>query len=283
MYNKPKTGPKAKNAQEGHEALRVVDPALTPDKLETYLKNELLVKVYKLIWQRTIAAAMPAAEIAETSYLIINNGQQFKFVSNELKSLGYRIIYNATSLDEPLIKETFSQNEILENTRLQEQAKQTQPPSRYKEATLIKELQKREIGRPSTYATIIETVLNPTRGYCTIEDKYIVPTDRGVQLASFLDRAFSNVINLEYTKQLEESLDAIANKKINKLDFLKDFYRNLENSIKENKETADSTLDLKEQSCPICKATMVVRRSRYGKLFYGCSQYPNCRGIIGID
>jgi DNA topoisomerase-1 len=82
---------------------------------------------------------------------------------------------------------------------------------------------------------------------------------------------------------LEESLDAIANKKLDKLDFLQDFHRNLENSIAANKETAGSTIQLDEKLCPNCGSTMVVRRSRYGKLFYGCSQYPNCRGIIGID
>jgi DNA topoisomerase-1 len=126
-------------------------------------------------------------------------------------------------------------------------------------------------------------MLSPNRGYCIVEDREIIPTDRGIQLASFLDRSFSNVISLDYTKQLEESLDAIANKKLNKLDFLQDFHRNLENSIADNKETAGSTLQLGEKTCPNCDSAMVIRRSRYGKLFYGCSQYPNCRGIIGID
>lgn len=283
LYKKPKVGPKAKNAQEGHEALRVVNPALTPTDLRTHIKNELLVKVYDLIWKRTVASALPEAEFSETCYIINSGDQKFKLESSELVSLGYKVIYDSKAEDLEQSQDTFSIGEILQETKLFEQAKETQPPARYKEATLIKELQKREIGRPSTYVTIVETILNPTRGYCVLEDKVIMPTDRGMQLAGFLDRSFSNIINLDYTKQLEESLDQIANKKLDKLDFLKDFYRNLENSISNNKETAGSTIGLEQKECPKCGASMVIRRSRYGKLFYGCSQYPKCNGIIGIE
>lgn len=283
LYKNPKVGPKSKNAQEGHEALRVVNPALTPTELKAHLKNDLLVKVYDLIWKRTIASALPDAEFSETDYIISSGEHKFKLAASKLTSLGYKIVYDSPTVDSEPLSETFSIDEILQDTKLLEQAKETQPPARYKEATLIKELQKREIGRPSTYVTIVETILNPTRGYCVLEDKVIMPTDRGMQLAGFLDRSFSNVINLDYTKQLEESLDQIANKKLDKLDFLKDFYRNLENSISNNKETAGSTIGLDQKECPKCGSSMVVRRSRYGKLFYGCSQYPKCNGIVGID
>ena len=282
-FCKPKVAKTTKNVQEGHEAIRVTNPKLTPEKLKEYLHNDKLVKVYKLIWQRTVASALPPAEISETTYTIVNNNQCFKLVSSELIKPGYRSLFNTNSAEEVLLQETFQMNEVLEQATLEQQAKQTQPPARYKEATLIKELQKREIGRPSTYVAIVETMLSPNRGYCVVEDKMIIPTNRGIQLASFLDRSFSTIINLEYTKQLEESLDAIANKKLDKLDFLLDFYRKLEQAMAENKETAESTLQLAERYCPNCGAAMVVRRSRYGKLFYGCSQYPNCRGIISIN
>ncbi len=282
-YTKPRVGKKQDNAQEGHEALRVVNPALTPDDLAKHIDNELLIKVYKLIWQRTIAAAMPNAVIAETSYTISNNQHRFKLTSRELVSPGYRVLYGKTEDDSELIKETFTQDEILENTALQEQLKETQPPSRYKEATLIKELQKREIGRPSTYVTIVETVLSPTRNYCVLEDKFIIPTERGIQLADFLDRSFSAVINLDYTKQLEESLDKIANSKLAKLDFLRTFHATLEAAMAANKETAGEALQLESQGCPKCGADMIIRRSRFGKLFYGCSQYPKCNGLRNVD
>jgi DNA topoisomerase-1 len=283
VYTTPRVGKKSDNAQEGHEALRIVNPALTPDTLATYIDNDLLIKVYKLIWQRTIASALPAAVIAETTYLIENNKHLFKLTSKELLEAGYRTLYGTKEDSSELVKETFNVGEILQQALLQEQLKETQPPPRYKEATLIRELQKREIGRPSTYVTIVETVLSPTRNYCTLEDKCIVPTEKGIQLASFLDRSFSSIISLDYTKQLEESLDQIATSKVTKLDFLKAFHSNLEAALKANKETVGETTQAAEKQCPQCGAPMAIRRSRFGKLFYGCTQYPQCRGLIGID
>ena len=131
---------------------------------------------------------------------------------------------------------------------------------------------------PSTFATIVETVLSETRGYAKIEDKKIVPTERGLQLAAFLDRAFPELINLEYSKKLEESLDKIATGKQTKLQFLNDFYNTLEDSIKSNDEVAVGSAEAK--TCPKCGAPMIMRRSRFGKLFYGCSNYPKCNGIV---
>lgn len=279
----PKAGKRATAAQEGHEAIRVVDPKITPEDLRNYLQNDLLIKVYSLIWQRTIASALPPAEISETVYIINNSKHLFKMTSSVLLKPGYRIIYGTSPTEETEITEKFKVHEKLLETELEAKAKQTKPPARYTEASLINELQQRAIGRPSTYVAIVETMLSPNRGYCTVENKTIIPTTRGIQLAGFLDRSFSDIINLEYTKQLEESLDAIASKKLDKQDFLLDFYRKLEYAMAKNVETIGDTLQLAEKYCPSCGSAMVVRRSRYGKLFYGCSQYPNCRSIIGID
>jgi DNA topoisomerase-1 len=281
LYHKPKTGRKQQNAQEGHEALRVVDPNLTPEQLSSYIKNELLVKVYRLIWQRTIASAMPDAIFDETSYIIASQNHLFKLTSSNLKSLGYKIAYGEhTIVKQPQI---LKKNEIISNGTLQEAAKSTQPPARYKEATLIKELQKQGIGRPSTYVTIVETVLSPTRSYCVLEDKEIVPTERGIQLANFLDRAFSEIINLDYTRNLEESLDAIATSKLSRTAFLSGFHQTLEQALQANKETVGDVMGLATTVCPKCGSPMIIRRSRFGKLFYGCSSYPTCNGIINIQ
>lgn len=181
----------------------------------------------------------------------------------------------------------FAVGEKLKDASLSETEKATQPKPRYKESTLIKELQRREIGRPSTYATIVDTVLSPTRGYCTLENKCIVPTEKGKELAAFLDRAFSGLINYDYTKELEDDLDKIANGKSAELAFLKEFYDGLEGSIKANKETAGKS-DAEnsagsDKKCPKCGGPMVVRRSRFGKLFYGCRNYPKCNGILPMD
>ena len=286
-YTKPRVGKKQENGQEGHECLRITDPSLTPEKYASIDPNILNGKVYKLIWQRTIAAAMPNAKISETQYLINNNDEKFILVSNEVTKPGYREIYNYKDEDdkseEGPVKETFKLGEKLSKCELEDIKKETKPAPRFTEATLIKELQKRGLGRPSTYASIVETVLSPTRGYAELEGKSIVPSERGIQLAGFLDRSFSNIINLEYTSNMEKELDLIASGKKKKLDFLNEFYNTLENTIKTSPEVASAAnIAGEEKVCPNCGAPMVIRRSRYGKLFYGCSKYPKCNGILNI-
>ena len=284
-WTKPRVGKKQENAQEGHECLRITDPSLTPDEYNKIDANNLNQKVYKLIWQRTIAAALPNAKISETQYLIDNNGEKFILVSKEITSLGYREVYaykdDDAKDDSGIVKETFAKGEVLKNCKLEDIKKETRPPARYTEATLIKKLETSGVGRPSTYATIVETVLSTTRGYAELQDKSIVPTERGMQLAAFLDRNFNNIINTDYTKKMEESLDKIASGKETKLEFLTEFYNTLENTIKNNSEINVSAQTTNEV-CPLCGAPMVVRRSRFGSLFLGCSKYPKCRGIKNL-
>lgn len=285
-YGKNYVGPRKSKRkgtdQDGHEALRVVDLNMTPELLSTYISNTLLVKVYKLIWQRTVASAMPNATITETLYTINNNGHKFRLSSNELTEAGYRTVYEFEDNQISGCSETFNIGEILENTNLEAIKKFTQPKARYTEASLVKELQQREIGRPSTYASIVETILSPTRGYAKLDEKHIVPTDRGMQLAEYCNRAFPTLINLNYTKEMEESLDKIASGKTILLDYMDIFYKNLKDIISNTSETGIAD-EMPEKLCPNCGSTMVVRRSRFGKLFYGCSKYPKCKGIISID
>ena len=284
-FQQPRVAKKTGTEQDGHEALRVTDPNFTPDAAAASLGSPVLTKVYKLIWQRTIASAMPNAVKSETTYSIGSNDQRFSLVSNELLSPGFRQVYGYSDQDDKdqAVKETFKKGEKLKNCSLEDQKKQTQPPSRYTEATLVKKLQADGIGRPSTYATIINTVLDPTRGYARLENRKIVPTDLGMQLSSFLDKAFSNVISLTYTSELEEELDKIASGKLTKHDFMEAFYESLEGAIGKSQGAAIGKPDLPEQKCPLCGAPMTIRRSRYGKLFYGCSNYPKCHGIVSVS
>lgn len=268
--------------QNGHEALRVTDPSMTPEKLSALINNELLVKVYKLIWQRTIASAMPSAVISETLYMINNNDHKFVLSSKELLSVGYKAVYEFEDGQSFGAIPTFEIGETLENTELEPIKKFTQPKARYTEASLVKELQAKGIGRPSTFVTIVETILSPTRGYAKLEEKHIVPTDRGMQLADYCNRSFPTLINLNYTKEMEETLDKIADGKIAWLDYMEIFYKNLQDIIGSTNETGIAP-EMPEKECPNCGKQMVVRRSRFGKLFYGCSAYPKCRGIISID
>ena len=274
-YTGPRKSKKNATDQDGHEALRVTDPTMTPEKLSTLISNELLVKVYKLIWQRTVASVMPNAAISETIYTINNNEHKFAFSSKELLSAGYKTVYEYEDNQTFGATYTFIVGEVLEDTELDLVKKFTQPPVRFTEASLVKELQQREIGRPSTYATIVETILSPTRGYAKLEGKYIVPTDRGLQLADYCNRSFPTLINLSYTKEMEETLDKIAVGKVFWLDYMENFYKNLQEIINSTNETGIAP-ELPKKICPNCGKPMIIRRSRFGKLFYGCD-YPRCR------
>jgi len=268
--------------QNGHECLRITDPALTPDIFAQKETNNLAVKVYTLIWQRTVASVMPNAVYSETTNTINNNDHKFVLSEKVLVDPGFRTIYSYRDDADEILKEAFKVGEVLENTKLEEVARETTPPSRFTEASLVKELQTKDIGRPSTYATIVETILSPTRGYANLEDKQIVPTSRGMQLAAYCKRAFPKLINLNYTRTMEEQLDKIASGELNWLDYMNNFYKDLTETIETNQETGLAD-DVEEKLCPQCSSPMVVRRSRFGKLFYGCPKYPQCRGIISID
>ena len=268
-YVGPQKNKKRTFDQNGHEALRVIDPKITPEILAKYTSNNILLKV------------MTHSTTLETQYTIVNNNHYFIFSTKELLTAGYKIVYDVNIINNKNIT-TFNVGEKIEEPKLESLKNFTQPKSRYTEATLIKELQQREIGRPSTYATIIETLLNPNRGYAKLLEKAIVPTDRGMQLAAYCSRAFPSLINLNYTKDMEDKLDLIATGKLSYLDYMKNFYINLQNVIDNTNETGIAP-DMPEKLCPVCGNPMVVRRSRFGKLFYGCTTYPKCKGILGID
>lgn len=281
-YAEPRKSKQKSTDQNGHEALRVSDPSVTPDIFAASTTNNLLCKVYKLIWQRTIASAMPNAIVAETIYTIDNNNHKFALSAKNLLRAGYKEIYTFDNECDSSASLPFSEGEVLENTKLEVESTWTNPPARFTEASLVKELQRLSIGRPSTYSTIVETVLSPSRGYAKLEEKYIVPTDRGMQLADYCNRSFPTLINLNYTKEMEERLDKIADGTINWLDYMEIFYNNLKGIIDKTTETGIAT-EMPEKICPECGSQMVVRRSRFGRLFYGCSIYPKCRGIVNLD
>lgn len=268
--------------QNGHECLRITDPKLTPELFAQKETNNLTVKVYTLIWQRTIASVMPNAMYSETTNIINNNDHKFILTEKILVEPGFRTVYSYRDNTDEVISETFKVGELLENTKLNELACETTPPKRYTEASLVKELQATNIGRPSTYSTIVETILSPTRGYANLEEKYIVPTSRGLQLAAYCKRAFPKLINLKYTEAMEEQLDKIASGELNWLDYMNAFYNDLVETIETNQETGLAD-DLKEEKiCPNCGKKLVIRRSRFGKLFYGCD-YPRCRYTESLE
>lgn len=280
-YNKPNKIKQKNTNQSGCEALRVTDLSITPEVLSTKIKNQALIRVYELIWQRTVSARMPDAVVQETQYIINNNNHKFELCVKELLELGYGEVYSFDNYayDTPAIH--FYIGEKLENTDIITTKKFTQPRSRYTEAGFINELQQEGIGRPSTYTTIIETMLSPTRGYAKLEEKFIVPTDRGIQLADYCNRSFPKLININYIAELEANLDKIASGTVNWFDYMDNFYSNLKDTIDKTIETGINQ-GMSEKLCPICGGSLIIRRSRFGKLFYGCSNYPKCTNTISI-
>lgn len=273
-----KKGKKGANTQAGHEAIRVIDLNMTPKKLESYITDQRLLKIYNLIYCRTVASIMKPRIISDTQYLINNDKYRFLISSKEEKFDGWKKAYSYTDDKdkEEIVKEKFDIDEKLTNTNLEAIEKTTQPPSRYTEASLIKTLDKLGIGRPSTYATIVTTLLDEKRNYCKIDNKKICPTDLALKLINFLDKSFPDIVDYKYTANLESSLDKIATGKDNRVHFLTDFYSDLE------KEISKVTPNVEAKKCPECGGNLIVRKSRYG-MFLGCSNYPKCNHIEKIN
>ena len=271
-YAQARKGKKNELAQEGHEALRVSDLSMTPEKLSQFIVDKNLLKVYNIIYQRTVACSMASAITSETIYTISLRDYKFKLISKELMFDGYKKVYKFDDKDEELCKHIFKVSEDINqyrpNLRLEE--KMTQPPARYKEATLLSKLESSGIGRPSTYKTIVKTLLDESRGYCQVVDKFIVPTQKGLELCDYLTKNYSALVNIDYTKEMEKDLDLIAEGKLKEKEFLTSFYNNMENTIKKSVP--------QDAKCPICGSTMILRNGKYGQ-FFGCSNYPKCKGI----
>lgn len=277
---------KQENAQDGHEAIRCVDLSMTPQMLSEKLLDKNLVKLYDIIYRRTVAAMMKPCEIKESLYTISSNdGRLFEFTIREEIFDGFKKVYRYEDDDkEVVVKETFALGEVLHASNIELVEKKTKPKPRFKESTAISEFENTGIGRPSTYESMIDTLLDKSRGYCIVDEGFIVPTEKGLQLSKFLDEKFPDLINVNYTSEMEKELDEIASTpkedtETISIKFLNDFYTNMEDSIK--KAGIKSTREMSDEVCPLCGAPMIVRSGQYGK-FLGCSKYPKCKGIKKI-
>lgn len=283
-YADVKKAKQSELAQDGHEAIRPVDMDMTPSKVSKYLIDKNLVKVYEIIYRRTEACAMKPSITSETTYTIKNGEHLFNLVSRELRFDGYKKAYNyKDDTDEKDISlDTFEVGEVIDKDNkpgLEPVEKVTTPPSRYKEATFVKELENKGIGRPSTFASIVSTILDDSRGYAKVEDKVIVPTAKGIELSHFLDDNFTTMFSIGYTADMEKDLDLIAEGKMDGLEFLTNFYDMME---KYAEKIAPNKVELSDKVCPECGKPMAIRQGPYGK-FYGCTGYPKCKHIERME
>lgn len=273
-----KVSKKTENVQDAHEAIRPTSINRTPESVKPYLSNDEY-RLYKMIYYRALASLMKDATTINTTVILDNNNYQFKATGQIIDFDGYLKVYNEyeDTKDKTLPPlETYNSNVLVSNEITKEQHF-TKPPSRYTEAKLIEEMEKLGIGRPSTYATTMETLKQ--RNYVTIEDKKFIPTEIGIEITDKLQECFSHLINVEYTANMENDLDKIAEGKENWVKTLKEFYSDFEPALK----NAFDLLPKKEatktgETCPECGSDLVIRKGKYGE-FTACSNYPNCKYI----
>ncbi len=266
------------NAQDAHEAIRPTSIKRTPESIKSYLTPDEY-KLYSLIYYRALASLMKDAKVKATSITLENNGYTFKATGSVLVFDGYLKVYSPYEKNEDVILPdlTHYNSDVVIASEIKKEQHFTKPPARYTEASLIDEMEKLGIGRPSTYAPTMETI--KARGYVNIDNKRFIPTEIGIETTDKLQEFFSNIINVEYTANMEKDLDEIALNKCDNIALLKDFYNVFEPTV----EKAFKDMEKKEaektgEMCPECGNPLVIRRGRYGE-FTACSNYPECKYI----
>ena len=272
-----KKGKKTENVQDAHEAIRPTSIKRTPESVKEYLTKDEY-KVYSIIYARALASLMSDAKTLATTAILDNNGYEFKVTGSILTFDGYLKVYKEFSKTDDVILPDFDKfNGVISTKDIETEQKFTKPVSRYTEATLIQEMEELGIGRPSTYAKTMETL--KMRDYVKIEDKKFVPTEIGIETTDKLQEYFSNIINVEYTANMETDLDLIAEENKDNIKILKDFYNEFEPLV-ESAFTKMEKASPKEtgETCPNCGAALVVRKGKFGE-FVACSNYPECKYI----
>lgn len=279
LPKKPNVYSSRKNAQEAHEAIRPTSVMRTPDEVAPYLERDQL-RLYRLIWERTVSCQM-APSVSEVTTLIINGGPyELRASGSVVKFDGFLTLMDKKELagektkKVPHLKEGTPLTLISVDDAIQHF---TEPPAYFTEATLVKELEEKGIGRPSTYATIIQTILS--RGYVAKEAKKVMPTELGMTTIELLTQYFPNLIDVPFSAHMENELDAISEHKTKKETVLKEFYGPFEKEL----EIADREIPVKPQEvivsdvkCEKCGRMMVVKTGRHGK-FLACPGFPECR------
>ena len=278
---KPNVFSKSKEAQDAHEAIRPTSLSFPPSALTGILSRDQL-RLYTLIWNRFIASQM-APQIQQSTSATLQCGIY------TLKATGVHVLFDGFTIMQPSKKKDSEESDflpplkkgdIVKNTKVNGEQHFTAPPPRYTEASLIKTLEEKGIGRPSTYAPILDTIQK--RRYVTKENKQFVPTEVGFKVTELLKKYFEGIINVDFTANLENWLDKIAEGKATYKKVMTDFYKVFEAELqsanveaekdkKENQEVSDIT-------CEKCGAKMIVKMGRYGK-YLACPNYPNCKNI----
>ena len=264
---------KSANTQDAHEAVRVSSINRTPISIRTYLSDDQY-KLYRLIWERTVASQMTDSKFLSTRYDFDNNGEIFKASGSIMLFDGYTKVWqmkdNDISLPDLDKDEVFAAKVINKNQHF------TKPKPRYTEASLVKKLEENGIGRPSTYSSIIRSITS--RKYVDFDNKTLYPTELGYSVNNLLMNFFSAIINEKFTAQMESELDRIESDEADWKELLRKFYSEFSRDLETAKESAKKVeikLEKTGEKCPECGKDLVIRNGRNGK-FIGCSDFPTC-------
>jgi DNA topoisomerase-1 len=271
----------SKNSQEAHEGIRPTSMAFTPEKVKNYLNNDEF-RLYELIWRRFIQSQMVPAVFSNTTAQIEAGEALFEAKGRVLVFDGYLALQKDKENDEndEKLLPPLTTGEPVKALEVSGEQHFTKPPARYSEASLVKALEKEGIGRPSTYAPIIQTILE--RGYVIQKNRMLYATELGMAVNLMLEKNFDDIVNYHFTADMENKLDAVENGKENWVSLLSSFYTPFKNEVETALEKAEPLKGQPwqgEELCPLCGKPLVVRYSKAGA-FLGCSNYPECKGLL---
>lgn len=277
----------SENAQDAHEAIRPTSILNTPARVKEYLTNDQY-KLYKLIYARTLASLMAPSKSNVVNVQIVSDGCEFSANGSILTFDGYLKIYSDYETVKDEMLPIMEEQETLKDVELEGKQHFTEPPLRYSEARLIKDLEEKGIGRPSTYAIIIDTL--QARGYVSLErpsegskTKVFIPSEQGELTDTKLQEFFSGIINVSYTANMEHHLDEIAAGERNNIEEVRTFYNEFEPLLQNAYENMEKKeLERTGEKCPDCGDDLVYRIGRFGK-FISCINFPECRYTKGED
>ncbi|MBS4008275.1 MAG: type I DNA topoisomerase [Clostridium sp.] len=278
--DKPPQYATKKGAQEAHEAIRPTAVLRSPERVKSFLSRDQY-RLYKLIWERLVASQMSAAVYDTVTAKIMADDYEFRATGSQLKFEGFMKLYTEGKDEEEkeeggLLPE-LAAGELLSLLQLDPKQHFTQPPSRFSEAMLVKTLEEKGIGRPSTYAPIIETL--QTRGYVTRENKLFYATELGHVVLEQLLEFFPDILEVDFTAQMEEKFDQIAEGDLEWVEVIRNFYDSFIKSLQQAEEHMGKVVIAPEESdqqCPNCGRFLVYKMGRYGK-FLACPGFPECR------
>lgn len=278
---KPNVYGSKESAQDAHEAIRPTSLELTPKMVEPYLNRDEL-KLYTLIWNRFLASQMaPQQNELLTIELDIDKTYTFRATGSKILFPGFSVVYEDAKKEETPRLPSLKKLDVVNTVNINPEQHFTQPPARYSEASLIKTLEELGIGRPSTYAPILDTIVS--RNYVETNNKQFIPTELGFVVVDFLMAYFEKIINTGFTAELEEELDAIANGKDTYVKVLQDFYDVFKSELDDASDVDKIQIASMEsdETCELCGSPMVYKFGRYGK-FLACSNFPDCKNTKPI-